>query len=102
MIKTLIAVSILLGALTDGIAEEPKKPAGPTVTYQVQPGTSSRDWTKPSLVTEGNVTYQVKPGTTGRDWTAPSWETKNGETYQVKPGTTGRDWSAPSFRTEKK
>lgn len=102
MIKTLIAASILLGALTNGMAEETKKTDGPTVTYQTRPGTTSRDWTTPSLVTEGNVTYQVKPGTTGRDWTAPSWETKNGETYQVKPGTTSRDWTAPSFRTDKK
>lgn len=100
MMKILITAIIIVGSFAHGKSEEPKKTEGPTVTYQVAPGTTSRDWTKPLFMTQGNVTYQVKPGTTGRDWTAPSLETRNGDTYQVARGTSSGDWPEPSFWTD--
>ena len=96
----ILAVVALL--IPSAQAADHTKNSEPTVTYQTLPNSSTRDYSKPSFVTQNGVTYQTLPGSSTRDYSAPTWVTKNGETYQTMPGSTTRDYSKPSFKTEKK
>lgn len=50
--------------------------AGEEILIITIPGTNTRDFTKPSIIREGNYLYQTIPGTSQRDFTKPGVEIK--------------------------
>ena len=62
------------------------------ITYQTLPGSSTRDYSAPAYVTEGDITYRTMPGSTTRDYSAPTYVTKGNTTYKkVEPHTRKTD-----------
>ncbi len=84
---------VLIVAVASGIAfaDDSK------TTYQTLPGSSIRDYSAPTYVTEGNTTYQPLLGSSTRDYRAPNYVTNGNTTYQTLPGTSIRNYSAPSY-----
>ena len=57
-----------------------------TVVHQTYPGTSVRDFNKPSYVIRNDGTgYQTYPGTSVRDFNAPGFKVEGGNTGTYAP-----------------
>lgn len=71
-----------------------------TVIHPTYPGTTTRDYSKPSVVVERNTVYQTYPGTTTRDYRRPGAIMQGDTLYPTYPGTNTRDYSRPGWVVE--
>ena len=74
--------------------------AAETLLHPTLPQSDVRDWSRPSVVIEGDSGYVTHPGTTIRDWSQPGFRIENGEIYQTIPQSDIRDWSEPSYQVD--
>ncbi len=87
---------IIVAVVSDiAIADDSK------IKYQTSPDTSTRDYSAPAYVTEGNTTYLTLPGLITRDYRAPSYVTNGNMTYQTLPGSSIRDYRLPAYVSSK-
>jgi hypothetical protein len=74
-----------------------------TPTY---PGTTWKDYSKPSIVIDKDEIYQTYPGTTWKDYSKPGYKIEksySGTTiYETYPGTSWKDYSKPAYKVEEK
>jgi hypothetical protein len=54
--KSITLLTLIVAVLPEVYAADKKKAAEPTVTYQTMPNSTSRDYSKPSFVTQNGVT----------------------------------------------
>jgi len=77
-----IVYALAGGILIAGIIVGNVKAEDKTYIHPTQPGTTVRDWSKPSTVIEGDRVYQTYPGSTLRDYTQPEYIIEQDNTHK--------------------
>jgi len=77
LFNLMIIISLIIAALSITLQVNAE-----TIYHQTYPGTTFRDYSKPSIVVQGDQAYQTYPGTTFRDYTKPGIIIERNQFYE--------------------